>query len=656
LAQPAFQQIDRVIPPVGARSSSIFEDGFGTRWLAFDPETDEPVEYLLFAPRLVEAPGFAESLGERVARLARNRHTSYARVRRLDRPSADSLVLVADRVAGWRLTDVLRTIEREGLRLDVSAIIGLMRQLIPAAALFSRQQREAANGAIGPERLILTPQGRVVIADYVMATAIEKLQLSRERLWRELRVPLPQSAPPGKVPPSADVVGMGVVALSLVMGRPLKEDEYLVALPDLLELAAEYSGGSSRPLSQGLRDWLGRALQLDEKTALQSPQDAQVAFEEMLAKERGYVTTPALLESFIAKLQGIVGAPPEAERPAAPERVAAPSRPEPVPPPPPAPPPPAPPLMATPVVRPVQLAPVIDPPAVPSSSYSTDWMPPRPVAEVEPEPVVEVAPPAPVPVPAAAYGLSSYGEPELPVSAYGQYSGPTSIDADEPATPVASESRSESGIRSRSSSRTRVAASAASASEPAVATSSVEARGSAPGWMKLALAALAMIAILEAAALGWIMTQGAAPGLTGTNGELVVQSRPAAARVTVDGEEKGITPYNMELAPGPHILEIRVGRSEPRVIPINIRAGVQSGVYVELQSVATVGGLDVRSDPGKARVSVDGQFRGTTPLVLKDLPPGNHEVVLESGSNKVRQTVRIEPGVTSQLVVPLGSR
>jgi hypothetical protein len=67
-----------------------------------------------------------------------------------------------------------------------------------------------------------------------------------------------------------------------------------------------------------------------------------------------------------------------------------------------------------------------------------------------------------------------------------------------------------------------------------------------------------------------------------------------------------------------------------------------------------VGGLEVRSDPVKARVMIAGQFRGETPLVLKDLPPGDVEVVVQAGSREIKQIVRIEPGITSQLVVPLG--
>ena len=85
---------------------------------------------------------------------------------------------------------------------------------------------------------------------------------------------------------------------------------------------------------------------------------------------------------------------------------------------------------------------------------------------------------------------------------------------------------------------------------------------------------------------------------------------------------------------------------------------MQSSIYVELQSVATVGGLDVRSEPAER----EGHGRRPRPRrrrrwSLRDLAPGDHEVLLEAGqAAEVRQTVRIEPGMTSQLVVPLSGR
>ncbi|HEX8029472.1 MAG TPA: PEGA domain-containing protein, partial [Vicinamibacterales bacterium] len=89
---------------------------------------------------------------------------------------------------------------------------------------------------------------------------------------------------------------------------------------------------------------------------------------------------------------------------------------------------------------------------------------------------------------------------------------------------------------------------------------------------------------------------------------------------------------------------------------LTIRAGTQTAQYIELQNVALTGGLDIRSDPAGARVVIDGQVRGTTPVTVRDLPPGDHQIVLEARGRKVTQTVRIDAGITAQLVVPLPRR
>jgi hypothetical protein len=306
----------KLAPPAGIDSPLIFQDGFGTRWTALDAESGEPVDILSFNPEFIEAPGFAGAVGERVARLARVKHASYARTRRIDRPTEDSLLLYSDRVPGWRLSEVLAAVEKEKLPVDIGAVLGLLRQLVPGVALFSRHQRDAAIGTVGPERLILTPQGRLVVAEYALAPGLEALQYSRERLWRDLRVTLPTSAGPSRIPPSADVIGMGVVTLSLLHGRLLSDDEFLFSLGDVVNGALETVGSEKRPLSAGLSGWLSRALQFDEASAFQSPQEAQVAFEEMLAKERGYVTTPAQLDLFVSRVERAIGPPPAVPAPA----------------------------------------------------------------------------------------------------------------------------------------------------------------------------------------------------------------------------------------------------------------------------------------------------------------------------------------------------
>jgi len=82
------------------------------------------------------------------------------------------------------------------------------------------------------------------------------------------------------------------------------------------------------------------------------------------------------------------------------------------------------------------------------------------------------------------------------------------------------------------------------------------------------------------------------------------------------------------------------------VIPLAIRAGVQTAQYIELQNVAMTGSLDIRSDPSGARITIDGQARGTTPVTVRDLAPGDHQVVIDARGRKVTQTVRVDAGIT----------
>ncbi len=173
-----------------------------------------------------------------------------------------------------------------------------------------------------------------------------------------------------------------------------------------------------------------------------------------------------------------------------------------------------------------------------------------------------------------------------------------------------------------------------------------------PWWRSArAVAAMALLVLGQAAYIGWQATRPS-PGLT-ADGELVVQSRPDGARVTVDDEDRGQAPVTLRLSPGTHVLQLRVGTAEPRVIPLLIRAGVQTAQYVEMHGVATTGVLEVRSEPSRARVSIDGQARGSTPLTLRDVTPGNYQVVLERGGRTATQMVHVEPGATAQLTVPI---
>src|SRR5688572_1808132 len=278
--------------PVAATSERpevpLFSDGIGDRVVASDGATGDLLQILRLRPTLTAVPSFEFALRERAARLANFRHAYYSRVRRIDRAMAPtpSLAVVADHVEGIRLSEILRVAHEKRLHLDINAALCLIRQLVPAVALLHENARDVAHGLIAPERLVVTPHARLLIVEHVLGAAIEQLHWSRDRLWREFRIAMPPTAGVPRFDHRADVVGIGAVALALVLGRPITAEEFPHQIPSLLENARESSSiGEARPLSPALRQWLARALQLDGRRAFAAAPEAVTALDEVLADD-----------------------------------------------------------------------------------------------------------------------------------------------------------------------------------------------------------------------------------------------------------------------------------------------------------------------------------------------------------------------------------
>jgi hypothetical protein len=154
--------------------------------------------------------------------------------------------------------------------------------------------------------------------------------------------------------------------------------------------------------------------------------------------------------------------------------------------------------------------------------------------------------------------------------------------------------------------------------------------------------------------------EAGAPAPAGT-GQLVVQSTPSGALVTIDGQPAGLTPVTVpDLALGEHRVQVaRPGfvpaaarvdltpESPTRTLTLVLAAGVD-------ESGPAVGTLNVDSRPRGATVSVDGRRVGTTPLRLPDLAAGAHVVQIElQGYRTVRAEVTIERGRPARVAVTL---
>src|SRR5438105_3113904 len=106
----------------------------------------------------------------------------------------------------------------------------------PEATLFSDGLGERVVAADGATGELLQ-----IILEHVLGAAIEQLQYGRDRLWQEFRVAMPPSAGLPRFDHRADVTGMGLVSLALILGRPLRTDEFPHRIPDLLNEARERS-------------------------------------------------------------------------------------------------------------------------------------------------------------------------------------------------------------------------------------------------------------------------------------------------------------------------------------------------------------------------------------------------------------------------------
>jgi hypothetical protein len=595
----------------------LFTDGLGDRVVAVDAATGDLLQILRIRPQLLAVPSFEFALRERAARLANFRHAYYGRVRRIDRHPA-GLAIVSDHVEGVRLSEMLRVAAERRLPLDLNAALCLLRQLVPSLALLHENARDVAHGLIGPERLIVTPRARLVVVEHVLGSAVEQLQFNRERLWQELRVALPPAVGIGRFDHRADVTAMGLVALALVLGRPISPDEYPQKAGQLLaEARARTAGAPDQPLPHALHLWIARALQLDPRQGFTSATEAQVALEDALAESAEFVAAPVALETFLSRYITAMLDPvvPAATAPPA----------------------------AIPVVQ-SQVRPAV--PVAPLPIEQLDAVPlPPPVVKLE-APVFVAPPVAPAIVSAPPVVVAPLAATPLVVEPVAVEAPATSARVTpDPAPLIAAPARDINELLKDFD----MPDEPAHLGKPQAAAAPSGPRGKAP-WMRIAVAGVVVAALGGGGYYASRTMKKAAPPALGS---LAVQTNPAGVAVFVDGVARGNTPARLSLNAGSHIVELR-GRGVPRVLPVTITAGAEVSQYLELPETPSAGSLLVQSDPAGARVSVDGVEHGRAPVSVADLTPGEHEVVLQAeGGPAVKQKVVIQAGVTSSVLAPV---
>jgi hypothetical protein len=120
----------------------------------------------------------------------------------------------------------------------------------------------------------------------------------------------------------------------------------------------------------------------------------------------------------------------------------------------------------------------------------------------------------------------------------------------------------------------------------------------------------------------------------------------------VDGEEKGLTPAEIPLAPGGHIIRLVLQGYDDQERTLSIPPGQRTALAITL--TPTEGRVSVTSVPAGAKVLLDGRDTGRTTPAEFPLPAGLYAVRLEAdGYQPVDKPLLVASGKTAQVAVNL---
>ena len=679
------------LPPV------VFEDGLGQRRRVVGAR-NQVLSVLFLGGELTAAPAFESALRDRITQFSAFQHDAFARARGVVHLSKTPLrlALASEFVEGLRLSEMLALAEQRLIPLEINAAFGVIRQLAPALAALHEHSADMCHGALAPERIIVTDDARVVIAEHVLGPALEHLWFSPQRCWQEFRIPLPPNGSVARFDLRADATQLGVIALALILGRPLRDEEYPSRVPEIVDGVRAVSATGLEQLPAGVHAWLRRALQLDPRRSYSSAIEAQAELDGIYDIDDE--TARAALKTFVQNCQAAL-----AENDATGDvTVVLPESPRPE-------------VAVTSEEREVtrgSVLRVVEPriaapeptatdgetPDVSSEPAVTNTIAPTPVPEAR---VTSLEAPMPVPTPVWPMAASEKtASPEPRVASFEpRISTPephvTTTEArvtapevrtamPEPRIPYF-ESRvpsPESRVPGLESPMPGIVAAAARIHQ--TSTSDGEMAGAAgtfaesdrdasgytddgpysedagvsseamPRWHRFKVPAIAAM-IIAVASVGTFAARRYLA--TEPMGTLIVNTNPTGVTVVIDGQHRGSTPLTIDMKPGRHMLQI-VNDGHVRAIPVTIVEGREVAQFIELPAVAPAandGSLQVRTEPAGARITIDGQYRGISPLTIEGLEPGPHAVKLDDETSSVTEQVTVEAGATASLVVPLGA-
>lgn len=129
-----------------------------------------------------------------------------------------------------------------------------------------------------------------------------------------------------------------------------------------------------------------------------------------------------------------------------------------------------------------------------------------------------------------------------------------------------------------------------------------------------------------------------------TVGSLRVSSSVDGAAVFVDGNRVGEAPFTgEEISVGRHEIRVEHEGYEPFVRDVRIRPGERAEVTAQLSVLGS--SLRIVSDVPGATVFLDRNYIGTTPVDIKDVKPGEHQLTVSAeGFDMHAETIAVTSG------------
>jgi serine/threonine-protein kinase len=656
------------LPPKSPSTVAPFSDALGYRVLGFDKKSGDRLEMLRLRPQLASAPAFEAAVRERQRRLVEFRHASFARVRQIDRPTGQTaaLAIVSNYADGQRLSELLRQAQNNGVSLELIVGLCMLQQMVTAVAQLHAVAGDIAHGALNPERVVVTPAGRVVITEYVTGPGLAALNLTPQQAWQDYRLALPADGQESFTQAS-DVYQLGYLGLTLVCGKSIYDRQYPPPFATMLNGAAEITAdGRPQPLHPALVSWLTRALRLGGPFA--SAADAQAALDEAIASA-GLVATPDVVAEFVGRCAGEIEAEP-----------------------------------ATMISMPAPVAPAArepepihqpEPLPAPKAAAETPWTPPA-VAQA-PAPVARqsgphaIAPPPAVPdvSPAtvqAADAPAAADLADLPIHAEAPVA---EAEPELPPAQVWTPKKPSPGPKSRASGSHAVASRPAESESHGhgFATHSltrvVDEEPATGGSKKLfviggiAAVAAAGAVFYFANPFGGASAESPAepPAATAAAmGSVSIDATPRA-RVFVDEAPRGTTPVRMDLPAGAHRVRLEADGGVTRTIDLQVVAGKELSQVVDLgkggatapappaPAAASVAAAPAPPTPGfvtidateELQVIENGTVLGISGAGRISLEPGSHLIEFRNDNLgfQTTRTVQVLPGKTTRVTIPL---